>query len=245
MYTHHDTSSAADLAGRVSRVWQDEDGSARFTADIADTPAGRAIAALADGSDGRKPFLRGVSIRGNWVGGTRRERAPDGTQVETGSDLEIGRLDWTGEPGVEAAGVDEFQPVTAESRRAGSYMICESVPEVRVKAGKKAGKAAKRARETAKLSRLITESLTAAQAPQPSPGTGAAPVPAAPENEAFAAIGAGQASPFWRMPNSQPVHAPEAARPLHEMDADEFRAHAARTFTAHSRSQGFGSPSWQ
>src|SRR5580704_13128770 len=67
--THH---AAADdstaIVGRLTSLTLAEDGSAKFTADIANTAKGRDIAALADTSDGKPAFLRGVSIRGAWAG---------------------------------------------------------------------------------------------------------------------------------------------------------------------------------
>jgi hypothetical protein len=85
-----------------------EDGSARFTASIADTAAGRDMAALADTSDGQVPHLRNVSIRGNWLGTVRKVKGPGGGIVETGSDLELDGLEFTPAPGVSGARIDTF-----------------------------------------------------------------------------------------------------------------------------------------
>ena len=131
MYTHHDTMKTADLVGRVTKVWQAEDGSAKFTAAVADTPTGRNIASLLDTSDG-EPFLRGVSIRGNWAGPVRRVKAEGGKFAETSSDLEFGRLDYTSDPGVTAAGVDDYAPAAIPDESGERYTISESAPEVRV-----------------------------------------------------------------------------------------------------------------
>jgi hypothetical protein len=126
-----------------------------------------------------------------------------------------------------------------------SWITAKGYPQAAEAARTARKKAAKKARETARLGRLITESLTAAQAPQAAPGAGAAPGSAAPQNGEFSAFGAGQESPFWRLPSAEPVTAPVPEKPLHEMGIDELRAHSARTFSAHGRSQGFRSPSWQ
>ncbi|HTR94663.1 MAG TPA: hypothetical protein VMI73_23270 [Trebonia sp.] len=132
-------------------------------------------------------------------------------------------------------------PVRATRWLAGK---AERYPEAASAAWKAHKKAAKRARESAEISRRVLESLTAGQAPQAAPGSGAAPG-SAPQNEDFSAIGARQASPFWRLPGTEPVSAPEPEKPLHQMDIDELRAHSAKMFDAHGRSQGFRSPSWQ
>jgi len=130
MYTRHETTNTRELVGRVTRIWQEDDGSARYVAAIADTGTGRDIASLVNPEGEEPAFLRGVSIRGNWVGGSRRERGPDGGLVEAGSDLEIGRLDWTSEPGVDDAGVDSFRYADAGDGETGeTFTISESAPE--------------------------------------------------------------------------------------------------------------------
>ena len=112
-------------------------------------------------------------------------------------------------------------------------------------AARKARKKAKRTAETARIGRQITETLAASQAPQPAREAGAAPVSGSPGNEDFAAMGAGLESPFWRQPGSGSAVAPEAAKPLHEMDAEEFRAYAGGALGAYGQAAGLGSPVWQ
>ena len=129
MYTDHDSVKTTDIVGALSKIWQESDGSARYIADIADTPVGRTIAALVGTGDDGPQYLRGVSIRGNWIGRTRHERAPGGGLIESGDDLEIGRLDWTSEPGVDLAGVDEFASATTGGENSGEFGISESAPE--------------------------------------------------------------------------------------------------------------------
>lgn len=140
--THH----AADddstrIVGRVTALSLEPDGSARFAADIADTAHGRTIAALVapkgDGPDEVEPFLKGVSIRGAWVGKVRREQH-DGQMVETADDLELDGLDYTGRPGVDGAQIDDYTAAN-DARPAGETaparsLIFESVQEALVTA---------------------------------------------------------------------------------------------------------------
>ena len=134
MRSHH----AADddstrIVGAVRSLTLDEDGSARFTADIADTDHGRTIAALLDTSDGNPPFLSGVSIRGAWDGKVRRERGPDGEPVERGDSLTLMGLDYTASPGVHGAQVDAFTwAKDGASETDERVPITESVEEARV-----------------------------------------------------------------------------------------------------------------
>lgn len=134
MYTHHETTNTRELVGAVTKIWQEDDGSARYVSAIGDTRTGRDIANLVDPEGDEPAFLRGVSIRGNWVGSPRRERNPDGSGfLETASDLEIGRLDWTSDPGVLLAGVDSFRYAAQGGEESGErYAISESAPEALV-----------------------------------------------------------------------------------------------------------------
>lgn len=122
-----------------------------------------------------------------------------------------------------------------------------AVTEAAAPAAKKAGKRKKAAlaAEAELIGRLVTESLTAAQAPAPPPGTGPAPQADAGDGSLLS-LGTSLESPFWR-PAGPPAaaEAPEPAKPLHEMSTDELRAHAAGTFPAAARANGFRSPSWQ
>ncbi|MGW2936072.1 DUF6582 domain-containing protein [Streptomyces sp. NPDC001156] len=134
------TSHGADddsrcIVGRLSSASLAEDGSARFTAELADTDEGRKIAALVD-TRGGPAFLKGVSIRGAWVGKVRRETGPDGKSYDTAPDLEIDGLDFTRKPGVPGAEIDTFTPAAgsgpAESAPGGRVLITESVQEALV-----------------------------------------------------------------------------------------------------------------
>jgi hypothetical protein len=135
--THHAAEDdSTKIVGRITSIRLDETGCARYSAAIAPTPAGQIIADLLDTTDGLPPFLRGVSIRAAWVGSTRMERGPDGDPVETGDDLELDGLDYTGRPGVPAAGVDTFAWAQDGARRETTerVLITESVQEARVTA---------------------------------------------------------------------------------------------------------------
>lgn len=135
MYSHHETTNTRELVGAVTKIWQEEDGSARYTAAIGASQTGRDIASLVDPEGDEPAFLQGVSIRGNWVGSPRRERNRDGSGfLETASDLEIGRLDYTSDPGVTGAGVDSFRYADdAGGGESGDrWTISESAPEALV-----------------------------------------------------------------------------------------------------------------
>jgi hypothetical protein len=136
------TSHGADddsrrIVGRLTAVSLAEDGSARFSAQIANTDEGRKIAALVDTRDG-PAFLKGVSIRGSWIGNVSRKVAPDGRTYEEAPDLEIDGLDFTRKPGVPGAQIDHFTPAesgtAAESASNERVPITESVEEALVTA---------------------------------------------------------------------------------------------------------------
>lgn len=135
MLSHHAADDdSTQIVGRITAIEQDDTGAARYTAAIVDTEPGRTIAALVDNTDG-PPFLRGVSIRGAWVGKVRREAGPGGTAVETADDLELDGLDFTRKPGVLGARVDTYTPAgtgPAESAPVGRVLITESVQEALV-----------------------------------------------------------------------------------------------------------------
>ena len=109
MLTHHQAGDSSDrIIGRITGMSLAEDGSARFTADIADTPHGRTIASLLDTSDGEPAFLKGVSIRGEWGGKVRRVTGDDQRPAETADSLLLHGIDYTASPGVPGAAVDAF-----------------------------------------------------------------------------------------------------------------------------------------
>lgn len=134
------TSHGADddsrcIVGLLSSVALADDGSARFSAQIADTDEGRKIASLVD-PRGAPAFLKGVSIRGAWIGKVQRRISPDGRPYEEAPDLEIDGLDFTRKPGVPGAEIDTFTPAAAsapaETAPGGRVLITESVQEALV-----------------------------------------------------------------------------------------------------------------
>lgn len=134
--THHAAEDATEnIVGRLTSMRLAADGSAEYTADIADTPKGRVVAGLLDTTDGRPPYLKGVSIRGEWAGKVRRERTPEG-DVETASDIILHGIDYTKTPGVPGAQVKAFAwandgaSETAETDQ--RVLITESAPEALV-----------------------------------------------------------------------------------------------------------------
>lgn len=132
--THHDAEDdSTRIVGRITGLSLGEQGEVRFTADIAGTPHGQTIASLVDTSDGQPAFLKGVSIRGAWLGKVRRVTGPDGQPAERGDGLDLAGLDYTGTPGVTAAQVDTFAWVRdGQDETTERVYITESVQEARV-----------------------------------------------------------------------------------------------------------------
>lgn len=133
--THHEAGDdSSRIIGRITGMSVAEDGSARFTADIADTAHGETVAKLI-ARDGAGPFLAGMSIRGAWTGKVRRVTGPAGQPVETADGLEFDGIDPTRTPGVPAAGIDAFawakNGATETTER---VLITESVQEGQVMA---------------------------------------------------------------------------------------------------------------
>lgn len=138
--THHAAEDdSTRVIGRLTSLSLEPDGSARFTADLADTAHARTIAALiapkGDGPDEVEPFLRGVSIRGAWVGKPRHVQH-EGQDVETADGVVIDGLDYTARPGVHGAEIDSFTPAAPASAPGESeperVLIYESVQEATV-----------------------------------------------------------------------------------------------------------------
>jgi hypothetical protein len=135
---------------------------------------------------------------------------------------------------------------TKESaEREARSVLSAAITESQVKAAVK-----KRLKETAKVGRQpIRETMTAAQAPQPGPDTGLAPEAMTTDELAaqYLTAGAtGMQTPFWRTAGTaaDSAKAPEPAKPLHQMDADELRAYSAGALTTYGRANGFSSPAW-
>ena len=134
--THHAAEDdSTKLVGRLTALRLAPDGSAKFEAVLTDTDEGRAIASLAEDHDG-KPVLKGVSIRGAWIGKVRQVVAEDGQKATTADDLELDGLDYTASPGVVGAGIDRIEMVSAgrPAESSGRVLIYESVQEALVTA---------------------------------------------------------------------------------------------------------------
>jgi len=138
--THHGAEDdSTRIVGRVTSLTLEDDGSARFTADLADTPHGRAIDSLVrpkrdpDDPDDVDPFLKGVSIRGAWSGKVSTVMH-DGMLVEEGENLHIFGLDYTATPGIPGAEIDGYRPAGSGAREsmAGMRLIYESISEGQV-----------------------------------------------------------------------------------------------------------------
>lgn len=116
---------ALSRIGRVTAVEQLSDGSATFTAEIANTTQGRDIAILGAGK-----FIRPVSIRGAW-GSDPVTVEHEGKKVSTSDSLSVIGIDFTNSPGVEGAGITS---VTLEEAyvKDDPTRIFESVDDVEI-----------------------------------------------------------------------------------------------------------------
>lgn len=130
--THHGAGDdSTRIIGRITGWNLAGDGSARFEADLANTDHANTILNLIDDEDG-DPFLKGVSIRGQWLGQVQRKQH-GGKTVETGDDLELHGLDYTANPGVVGAQVDSVtRSAGAREATTESRLIFESVTDVNV-----------------------------------------------------------------------------------------------------------------
>jgi hypothetical protein len=108
MRTHHAAEDdSTRIAAVVTKVAVSPDGVATWEAYPANTTAGREIAgATQPGVDGKRP-LAAVSIRGWWAD-TVRNTDHDGRTVETADDFEVDGIDFTANPGVDAARISTF-----------------------------------------------------------------------------------------------------------------------------------------
>jgi hypothetical protein len=119
MYSSHGAADADDslrVVGALRELTCDEEGVARYRAELVDTTAGRDAAALIAGP---RSHLA-VSIRGRWIGQMQREQTPEGP-AEYGEDLELLGLDLTGSPGVPQATAS-----AAERQRRDPRLVVES-----------------------------------------------------------------------------------------------------------------------
>ena len=103
MYTTHKAAAEDDpmsLVGMFTNVWQEDDGSLKFEADVPNTTTGRDYANLTHGK-----FQRTISIRGGW-GSTPTIEDFEGQKVLTAPTLRLGGADGTATPGVEGASIE-------------------------------------------------------------------------------------------------------------------------------------------
>jgi hypothetical protein len=103
MYTTHKAAEEDDplkLVGQFTKVWQEDDGSLKFEADVPNTTTGRDYANITHGG-----FQRTISIRGGW-GSTPTIEDYDGQKVLTAPTLRLGGADGTASPGVSGATIE-------------------------------------------------------------------------------------------------------------------------------------------
>ncbi len=101
MATSHAAAYADDALStiaKVTKVWQEEDGSAKFMADILNTTNGKDIAVAAVGGG-----IKGISIRGGWMS---KPYEDESTGATTADDMFVKGIDFTGSPGVEGAQIE-------------------------------------------------------------------------------------------------------------------------------------------
>lgn len=112
MRTHHDAGDNSSLiVGRITDAHTDEQGAAKYSADLYDTEPGRDIATL---TTAKNPALRSTSIHGYWLGPVRRVEH-QGKSVETADDLDVDAIDFTASPGVPQAVLDITPSQPSES----------------------------------------------------------------------------------------------------------------------------------
>lgn len=126
--THHAAADpysgdATRTVGRVTKVGVDSTGNGTFEADIADTDAGRAIAALVTPE---KPYIGAVSMRAAWKSDPHTVQTAEGPATVADEGFGLRGIDFTTSPGVTGAGLTSAE--MAESVRAG--LIAESIEEV-------------------------------------------------------------------------------------------------------------------
>ncbi len=127
MLTHHGardpkSGDVTRTAGHVTKVGLSPEGHGTFEADIADTQAGRDVAALTTPT---KPYLKGVSIAAMWKGTPRTVMAPDGAPAETADGFSLKGIDFTHSPGVDGAEITSAELTEAAS----AGLFFESIQE--------------------------------------------------------------------------------------------------------------------
>jgi hypothetical protein len=128
MLTHHGardarTGDVTRTAAHITKVGLSPEGNATFEADIADTQAGRDVAALTTPAN---PYLKGVSMAAVWKGTPHLVMAPDGSgPCETADGIDVMGIDLTHNPGVDGAEIHSAQLTEA----APIALIFESIQE--------------------------------------------------------------------------------------------------------------------
>ena len=118
---------ALSLVGKVTAVRLNEDGSAAFEADIANTTQGRDVAMLVSGDS---PFLKAISIRGEWLADVETVEH-EGEKVVTSKDFAVKGIDFTSRPGVSGASIDDVE-LLSESENVNLNAIFESFDEFNI-----------------------------------------------------------------------------------------------------------------
>lgn len=132
MLTHHGARDpkAGDVratAGHLTKVGVDGQGRGTWEADIADTDAGRDVAALTlPDKNGKPRYLRGVSMASVWRGEPMTVRGPDGEPCVTSNEgFSLKGIDFTHNQGVPDAQITTSELVEA----ALEPLIYESIEE--------------------------------------------------------------------------------------------------------------------
>jgi len=128
MLTHHGArdprgGDVTRTVGRITKVGLSPEGHGIFEAELADTAAGRDVAALVMPA---KPHLRGVSMAALLKGTPRQVVGPGGQLCETADGFSLKGIDFTHSPGVPGAEIKTAE-ITESSRRG---LIFESIDDV-------------------------------------------------------------------------------------------------------------------
>jgi hypothetical protein len=126
MMTHHGARNPIEgdvtrTAGQLTKVGLSPEGFGTYEAELADTAAGRDIAAL---TTPERPYLKTVSMAAVWKN-PRTIRASDGGPADTGDGFSLKGIDFTNNPGIDGADISSAE--LAESTD-GTF-IFESIEE--------------------------------------------------------------------------------------------------------------------
>jgi Prohead core protein serine protease len=128
MATSHGAAYADDALStiaKVTKVWQDNDGSAKFVAEVLNTSKGKDIA-IASAAGG----IKGISIRGGWMS---KPYTDESTGADTADDMFVKGFDFTGSPGVEGAQIENTVFLESwDPNNPTSLTFSESVEDVNV-----------------------------------------------------------------------------------------------------------------